>query len=95
MNDEPRGCCNYKDFMNCNLSLFNGKEDQVGVIDWISEMEMEMDFVTRGCTGKSQTSYVMRQFKGASICWWNKLRKKLRPNELLQMTSEVFLTTSR
>ena len=35
-NDEPRSYYKYKDFMTCKTSSFNGKEDPVGVMNWIS-----------------------------------------------------------
>ena len=35
-----RNGCKYKDFMTCKPSTFTGKEDPIGDIDWISEMEL-------------------------------------------------------
>lgn len=59
-------------------------------MDQISEMELA--FVTCGYTGKIQTTYIVRQFQGATILWWNKLGKTLIPNKSLQLTWEEFLT---
>ena len=42
--------CKYKDFLTCKPSTFTGKEDPIGVMDWISEMELA--FMTCGCKGK-------------------------------------------
>ncbi|XP_023758742.1 uncharacterized protein LOC111907174 [Lactuca sativa] len=77
------------DFTTFNPSSFRGKEDPVGVMDWISEMESA--FITCGCTGKLQTTYAMRQFKGIMLCWWNTLRKTVSPNKPLQLTWDKFL----
>ncbi|XP_023754540.1 uncharacterized protein LOC111902976 [Lactuca sativa] len=51
-----------------------------------------MAFVTCGCTGKIQNAYVVRQFKVASIRWWNTLGKTLIPNKTLQLRWEECLT---
>lgn len=53
---------------------------------------MELPFITYGCTSKFQTTYIVSQFKGASIPWWNTLGKKLRPDKSLQLTWEELLT---
>ena len=35
-----RNRCKYKDFLTCKRSTFIGKEDPIGVMDWISKMEV-------------------------------------------------------
>lgn len=54
--------CKYKKFMTCKTSYFRGKEEPIGVIDWISKMDQT--FITYSCIGKLQTTYTVRQFKG-------------------------------
>ena len=81
--------CKYKDFLTCKPSTFTGKEDPIGVMDWISEMELA--FMTCGCRGKLQTTYAVRQFRGGAVRWWNTLGKILSPNEPLQLTWAEFL----
>ena len=81
--------CKYKDFLTCKPSTFNGKEDPIGVMDWISEMELA--FMTCGCRGKLQTIYAVRQFRGGAVRWWNTLGKTLSPSEPLQLSWAEFL----
>lgn len=37
----------------------------------------------------------MTQFKGTTLCWWNKLGKTIIPNKLLQLTWNEFLILSK
>ena len=62
-NDEPKGYYMHTDFMIFNSSSFNGKEDPIGVMDWMSEMELA--FLTCGCTGKLE-SYKPPTLQGSS-----------------------------
>ena len=55
-----RNGCKYKDFLTYKTSTFTRKEDPIGVMDWISEMELA--FMTCGCKGKQQTTFVVHQF---------------------------------
>mgnify|MGYP001545756043 CR=1 FL=1 len=52
---------------------------------------MELAFITYGCKGKLQTTYVVRQFRGGFVRWWNTLGKMISPNEPLQLTWAEFL----
>jgi len=84
-----RNGCKYKDFLTCKPSTFTGKEDPIGVMDWI--LEMELAFMTCSCKGKQQTTFAVRQFRGGVVRWWNTLGKTLSPNEPLQLTWAEFL----
>lgn len=55
----------YKDFTTCKLWMFNGKEDPIGVMDGISEIDLA--FTTCCYKGKLQTTYVTRQFRGVVV----------------------------
>lgn len=44
-----------------------------------------------GCNGKLQTTYVVRQFRGGVVRWWNTLEKTISPNKPLYLTWEEFL----
>lgn len=64
-NDEPKGYYKYKDFTTFKSSSSTGKKDPVGVMDCISEIELA--FITSGCTGNLKTTYIVRQIKGIII----------------------------
>lgn len=51
-------------------------------------LEIDLAFITCGSTGKLQTTYTVRQFKGVVIRW----KKMLTPNKPMQLTWEQFLT---
>ncbi|KAL7582700.1 hypothetical protein Lser_V15G42899 [Lactuca serriola] len=68
----------YKDSTTCKPSKFIGKEDPIGVMDWISEMELA--FITCGCKGKLHITYAVRQFRSGVVRWWNTLGKIISPN---------------
>lgn len=57
------------------------EKDIVEVMDWISEMELA--FITSDCIGKTQTTYILRQFKGGADHWWNTLGKTVSPKKPL------------
>ena len=84
-----RNECKYKDFMTCKPSTFTRKEDPIGVMDWISKMQLA--FMTCGCKGKLQTIFAVRQFRGGVVRWWNSLGNTISPNEPLQLTWAEFL----
>lgn len=52
---------------------------------------MMLAFITYGCKGMFQTTYVMYHFRGGVVHWWNTLGKTISPNEPLQLTWVEFL----
>ena len=78
-----------KDFMPCKPSHFNGNEDLIRVMIWISEMELA--FIKYSCSDKLQTTYDVRQFKGSIVHWCNTLDKSINPNDPVQLTWADFL----
>lgn len=60
-----RNRCKYNNFTTCQLSIFNGKDVSIEIMDWISEMELA--FITYGCNSKLQTTYTILQFRGGLV----------------------------
>ena len=82
--------CKYKDFKICRPSTFHGVNDPVKVTDWI--FEMEMAFVTCGCTEQQKTIFAVRQLKDAAARWWSNLVKTVYNGVVPNLYWQEFLT---
>ena len=61
--------CSYKTFISCRLKDFYGKEEVVGALRWLEEMESVIDI--SDCTENYKVKYVTHSFKGEALSWYN------------------------